>query len=361
MAARNGNYVVAHKELVGTVTNGAVTGFSVTTASRANPGYDLNPSITSVFPWLSRVAKNFEMFKFLELTFDLVPANPTSSTGIITASLDYDWDDPVPLTKQELYGKACRVSGPVWQPLSLRANVADMHRDMPFKYCSENAKGNQVEPRTSYCGFMTIGVDTPTANLTWDLWVNYRVEFKMPELTQTQLFDTEGANMMTVANVSDNSGPGFWRVAGSSIPDPASPIREVTPGVGCPQMAEAGKNFSTAWDLRAIQRGLMTAVAQYTETGSSPSAMIAKLPKWAGKCYDQNGLLLGECPVLQQAVGSHNPADWTTVGLAVRSMALLSIEAIRTAFPTMRYLVPFLAASAAIGPGSVRSGYKLEL
>lgn len=90
MTASANSCRVVHREMFHTVIGlgDTATGFSVR--------QPINPGNTAMFPWLSRVAQNYESYRFKALSFEFITTAPTTVAGSVTMAVDYDPTDPAP-------------------------------------------------------------------------------------------------------------------------------------------------------------------------------------------------------------------------------------------------------------------------
>lgn len=105
-----GNVVVSNTEFI----------VDVRTTFASPLTYDVNPGSVTTFPWLSRVAQNFELFRFRRLEFHYSPACPTTTQGTLVMAFDYDASDAPPATKQQILAYAGANRSNLWS----RATVA---------------------------------------------------------------------------------------------------------------------------------------------------------------------------------------------------------------------------------------------
>lgn len=366
---------IKRREFVCSFGNGANLGFYMVPQSVNTPGWDFNPGCTSLFPWLSGLANHFERFRFRALNFKFVSSAATSNPGRYYAAIDYDYDDAPANDKVSMMGNRTANEATIWQPMQLSANVASLHRDMPTKFVSSYARGNYVEPRTAYCGFLMVAIDTTQADRLFDMWVEYDVDLITP--TSEGITEQDSIFSLTppaVANVTTALGAGFaanpW-IRGVS----PGPVRVVTPGAaGIPQMSYG--TLGTVPASYALDLGqLLTSAGRATnftlkytgtETGSSPSNVVGtkRLNAFAA-AYDAVGTYLGDMFGLSsgqaKAVGVDVASDLTTVGARFVDLASIAVDELLRVYPSVRYLVPFIESAAAIGAGTSAFAFKVEL
>lgn len=89
----NGAFIVRHREYIGDVS--ASSAFTLTS-------YPLNPGMEQTFPWLSRLAGNFEQYSFRGVLFEflstssdsILATSATSALGTVNMATEYDSLEP---------------------------------------------------------------------------------------------------------------------------------------------------------------------------------------------------------------------------------------------------------------------------
>jgi len=365
--------VIHRREFVGTATNGAATGFALTSISAATPGYDLNPSCSDLFPWLSRIAPCYERFRFNKVKFHFIPSSPTSQAGRFYAAIDYDFDDLVASTKSELMGNISSVEAAVWQECELVCNPNALNRDLPYRYVSATGRSTYIEQRTSYSGFMMCAFDTPTTNLLMDVWVEYEVELVTPvnDPVQVQTGYANAGNAPATTAVTTAVGTGFPGLPVPNVnlnPTPSSPIKVVRAGyLGVPLMTfgfgGTTGSVNYALDVSGAQgKGKLDLSTAFSVTGTTPATILNNVNvtdvEWYA--FDNAGTWQGsitKSPTIFKPDTFSNVIGCTTgeVSVAskfVESLVTLALDTAVQAVPTLRYLVPIIYNSnAAFGAG----------
>jgi len=349
--------------MVGTVSNFSVATFGITDVSKQTPGYDISASNGYMFPWMSRIAQGYEKFRFNKLRFELISSNPTSTAGRVYMSVDPDYDDPLPATKSQLCGYITSVDAPVWDTVSLTVPMARLNSDMPWRFCSSSSRNGPGEPRTAYAGFLVIGVDTPSINLTWDLWVDYEVELMEPtsELLEVAIAtDTSNPVAYTVYNppltLGTRGGLRIRTAAAANVPAtiPSGVFGTALPVNSCIEIPVSGHGTLSYDVFQAI-------------AGSTPATVMSTFkPYIDGALYDTIGNFLGKLSdgtlgswfnrVIGPPSGLYiNPGD------GIVSHTDLLVEKVLENFRTVRYIVLALVNAAAMTPTSFSGSLKYEL
>ena len=87
----NGDIRIRHREFITDLIGSE--SFSVVSS------YPIQPGMSSSFPWLSRLAANFESYKFESLSYHVTTMSSTATRGTLGVAIDYDASDPAPTTK----------------------------------------------------------------------------------------------------------------------------------------------------------------------------------------------------------------------------------------------------------------------
>lgn len=344
---------VAHSELCGEVSMN-FSAFSLTPLSAATPGYDINPRCAALFPWLSRIAANYEQYRFSSLRFRLVSAQPSTASGRVYMAVDYDYDDPVPTTLSSMMSNHTALDASVWQEVALDVDAADLHKDMPWKYVL-SPKRLDPEPRTVFGGFLLIGGAGMAATTTYNLWVDYVCRLQIPQLDTETYFD---ANPPETACTAVTFADGTGAFVGSP-PILASPpgVEEVVPGMGTtPVLARGSVLYTAAWDLASSWVAEIGVKMLLMELGVTPANVLLKAPAIKFDIFDTAGALVLQIAsdslyALRDTIGPQTAGEINTVSKNLVARAILYVNAIRSDYPTARYIVPFFSSNLVIGAG----------
>lgn len=252
---------VTHSEMFASITSGT-SGFQVLSPGN---GWVLNPRNTSVFPWLAYQATGWEQFHFKKLKFRFVSGNPSTASGMAYSFIDYDVDDLPPTIVEQFSSAGGARTSNVWDGFSVEANSSLMHGDCFWKYV---AGSQSKELRTVYGGFLNFAVNTSQA-LTWDIWVDYDVEFRSPQLVTP----IKSASLTLSTPLADD-GYDSW------IFDIAGVLPTVVAGVATPALdPQVNKEFNgrKVIDLNAVRRGVMTLETLMTGLTNEPIESVLDL------------------------------------------------------------------------------------
>jgi len=147
--------------------------------------YNLNPGLSSTFPWMSNIAVNFEMYKFLNLEFWYVQATATSTTGTVYMCFDPDASDPPPLSSVQLIDYDVKIMGSPYVNQKLRIPPKSKFvKDLFVR----NGSVSSTDVKTYDLGTFTIATDgCSVTTKIGALFVSYKVALIMPELNSASI------------------------------------------------------------------------------------------------------------------------------------------------------------------------------
>jgi len=123
---RNGDCLITHREYIQDIVAPS-TGASFNATQLA-----INPGQSTTFQWLSKIAANFESYKFKRLVFDYETEAPSSLGGTLVMAVDYDASDPVPTTKQVALATRGAVRSAPWSPCCHRSIKEDLEKQKSY-------------------------------------------------------------------------------------------------------------------------------------------------------------------------------------------------------------------------------------
>jgi len=140
----------------------------------------INPGNFSMFPWLSNIALNFEMYRFRRLSFEYVPCCPTTSFGNLIVAVDYDAADAAPTELKAMSTYQDCGSSSVWAPATFPQRAVS--RQGPRYIRVGNLSAN-LDIKTYDLGNLFIAVQSaaPSQDLGY-MRVHYEVELLIPQV-----------------------------------------------------------------------------------------------------------------------------------------------------------------------------------
>lgn len=172
-------YTVTHKEFITDVYSSELF---VVNLFRINAGNSL------AFPWLARIALNFEQYLFKRLTFYLKTTSPTSTTGTVMMAIDYDPTDAPPISKAAILQYEGAVRSAPWNDCACDINQKSASR-IPKYYVAPIAATDSATQRLQDIGnlFVATQGQANTSVSVAELWVEYTVDLITPQSTSNCL------------------------------------------------------------------------------------------------------------------------------------------------------------------------------
>lgn len=170
---------VCHREFLGSVM-GSDTFTSVV--------YPINVGINNTFPWLSRVAENFEEYDMLGLLFQYVPTSGSSALsqalGTVIMSTQYNVNEPNFSSKREMEAHEFCTSAVPNMPFTHPIECDPKLAVLPNHFVRT---GPVSDDKKFYdIGNLTVAaVGTANAQSLGDIWVTYHVKLRKPRLYKT--------------------------------------------------------------------------------------------------------------------------------------------------------------------------------
>lgn len=177
-APRMRNLVLRHSELVASLNAVSETG-------KVRYSTILNAGLATTFPWLSRVASCFDLYKFLALSFTYVPVCSQLASGQYVMAVDYDVTDVNDSVDISYYANMFGAkTNTVYRPCTIVVDVTRAHSSTDNKYVTLT----QAEATSRFNSYGTFYFQSsPVTNATTigSLWVNYSVLLIDPQTDVT--------------------------------------------------------------------------------------------------------------------------------------------------------------------------------
>lgn len=257
-----GGLRIRHSEYVGNLASTGTSLFSIAGQ------YPINPGMVSTFSWLSQIAANFEWYRFEKLRFYTRTLLPTSTTGGIYMTIDYDPADPAFLSKAAFMASPSAASGPLWSPLSVEFDQrnADAYKKRLVRILND---GVQTQSSVYDAGNLFVAYDNFSGSGVGDLMVEYDVVLYTPQANPNQALSDSTSILASI------TGAGLTNalVSQAGNRDLAQIVVDTTSLRGSLNFTEVGQYMIT-WAL-----GGETAGAQVVPTWSisSGSGVISAL------------------------------------------------------------------------------------
>ncbi len=184
---------IRHKEFVCSVVGS--TGFAV------NHELTINPGTPSTFPWLSRIAKNFQQYRIKGAVFHYIPTSGSAinstnpAIGAVMIQTSYRSDEAAPTSKVEMMNEYWASEGPPNETMAHPLECDPAENPFAIQYVRGNvAVTNPLMYDLGKTFIATYGMPA-TGNPVGDLWITYDIELRKPVVTSNVAPTTESANV----------------------------------------------------------------------------------------------------------------------------------------------------------------------
>lgn len=134
-----------------------------------------NPGLAGSFPWLSSLARKYDMYRFVRLRYCYRSVAPTSTSGVVMFSFDYDAADDLPTSKSKQAQTVPCTETNCWTSLDLDVNL-----DSTWKYVRPGNLASNLDIKTYDSGNLIYSTQYGSGIVTGELYVEYTVELKKP-------------------------------------------------------------------------------------------------------------------------------------------------------------------------------------
>jgi len=151
--------------------------------------YSLNPGNAELFPWLSKMATNFEYYQFTKLKFMYIPSCSTVATGTVYMAMTWDvvTQEPTSDTNLAMYATS---SNAVRVANTYEIKGPEMKKER-YVISGETGK-DKTDPRLYFMGKFWIATKgTADTSAIGQLWVEYTVTFRNPVKNDNDTTDVQ--------------------------------------------------------------------------------------------------------------------------------------------------------------------------
>lgn len=196
--------VVRHKEYLGEISG--------STAFTVQQTYNINPGLSSAFPWLAAIAAKFQEYRILGMVLHYVPTSGTAvgtastALGSVMIQTSYRAGDTAPTTKMEMLNEFWSTELVPYEsgchPLECdpKENPYNLHY---VRTGALPASADQLLYDLGTTFVATSGMQTN--GVVGDLWVTYEVELKKPMLTSPVLDPSAGFSAYTITGLGSSN------------------------------------------------------------------------------------------------------------------------------------------------------------
>jgi len=171
---------ILESEYIAEIAPTAFPAFSVQT-------FPVNPGQVATFPWLARIAQNFEKYEFESLEFvykrEVSEFAPNGVTGKVIMSFDADASDAPPTTKQQMEDTVPHSDCMPCENMRLRVPRAMLQRLNDAHYVRSGPQPANTDLKTYDVGNLYVACQGTAANtVVGELHVEYALRLRIPVL-----------------------------------------------------------------------------------------------------------------------------------------------------------------------------------
>lgn len=233
--------VVSHREFIRNVSLG--TSFTVSQTLRCNPGS------VSTFQWLSQVALNYEMYRFRKLHFCFTSRANATQSGSLISAFDYDVNDAVPFTEQQISQYEGALEGNLWMDHLQKYDPARANAAFKRHYVQDDVTFASFPPLTDYKtidgAYLVFGGEAAASSIYFKLWVEYEVELSIPHIITPPL-SSGGQGVRKTTGLATSPSDPFATNANSGIGLDANSGNILNPSTVFSSSAQVGV-FARDW------------------------------------------------------------------------------------------------------------------
>jgi hypothetical protein len=257
----NGDFRVSHREYITDILGSVV--FTANT-------FSINPGLVGTFPWLSAISSRFESYRFERLEFAFETEAPTSATGSVLLTVDYDASDAAPQSKSQAMSYRSCVRSPPWAPSRFTADPEDLSK-RKSSFSRSGAVPANTDAKLYDVGTLFVCTQGQAgATAVGELYVEYTVLLMTPQLG--------------VAGASFSVG---GRISGSSN---AAPFATVTGNMPMTIVSSGTTTSVTTFTFTQPWEGVMGFYAQGTGLTGTVASGTAAVKFEEGDVSDGGGL-----------------------------------------------------------------------
>lgn len=210
---------IRHRDFICDVSNAGTTDFTLTS-------YILNPGNTTTFPFLSRLAQNFQTYSLQGMIIEFVSTSSDITSGgalgSVVMATDYDANADAPSSKSEMENMQFSISA---KPSVNQTHIIEcdpaLQQNEILNVARSGFTPSTVQDQNSYnwgqFHFATVGVPSSSGNIG-ELWVTYDVALLKPKPS----YGLQALSDMFKLTAPAAAGPAYFGTA--QVSDPSNTL-----------------------------------------------------------------------------------------------------------------------------------------
>jgi hypothetical protein len=209
----DGKVKVTHREYLGELS-GSVA-FSATS-------YSINPGLQSTFPWLARIASQYESYQFKKLCVEFETEKSSATAGSVMMAIDFDASEAAPVNKQQLMSFHNAVRTAVWSACKYEASQGDLSKFGPRRYVRQGTVAS-TDIKTYDVGNLILATQgCADTSVLGEIYLSYEIEFQTPQFNLTDSISASCARISSGGTVSRAAPYGTAATITGGLPVTAS-------------------------------------------------------------------------------------------------------------------------------------------
>jgi hypothetical protein len=164
---------IAHREFLGDITGS--TAFAIQKTLSVNPG------LSSTFPWLCNIARQYETYYVRSMAFEYETQESTATAGTVMMAVDYDPSDDPPQNKTQLLSYKAAVRSPGWAPCKFTCSIPDLSAHGAGRFVRAGLISSTDIKLYDIGNFHIATQGFAQATVAGELYVNYVIDFMTPQ------------------------------------------------------------------------------------------------------------------------------------------------------------------------------------
>jgi hypothetical protein len=169
----NGSIRVRHREFV--------TNIDTTADDQNMVALPINPGDSTTFPWLSLMASNYDRWEPVRISISYEPFTATTTSGTVSAFIDYDPNDEAPTNKAALLNSMGAKRAPIWGNFNVDMARSEIMQDKHLFTRVPARLAYTGNLRLSDAGTVFVAVtDSTFVGDVGEIWVDYEIILHVP-------------------------------------------------------------------------------------------------------------------------------------------------------------------------------------
>ncbi len=178
---------IKHRELISDVVG--------TSAFTVASSFNVNPGLSSTFPWLSVMAQGWEQFRFKNIRFIYKTRTGSNTAGSLMMAPDYDSADGPPATEQVASSYSQVIEDAVWKDITCVLKTSN--EGIKRHFVRTGPLAQNLDIKTYDVATLHLCTNDGSDGVKWGkLWVEYDIDFFVPQLP------SNGANSLAGGRIT---------------------------------------------------------------------------------------------------------------------------------------------------------------